>query len=271
MDTMFFTLLLAVFTETFLEYQLVIYAPFYISEETHALDSTVNLFVALTLSSYPLGLMLGHRPRHSLLTHFGPKQALKCHFAMNLLGVFIQSDCHLFDRSIYHFIAGNLVMGSLGNSWSSILSTAHHLERDGSSSRNALYCSISTAHGMGAILAGLIGAFFDVHSRRTGLWIDTPFIVGIVLCAVTMIAVHFYVKLPIEERVSLDHEERAKCSESLLFKAERHGVHGQQRSSSLLPAINGQDDGGRYPSSPQCLETRGEGGCAAMALSVDIE
>ena len=238
MDATHLVLLLAAFTETYLEYQLMIYAPFYISEETHAIDSTINLFVALTLSSYPLGLMLGHKPRHSLLAHFGPKQAMKCHFAMNMLGVLIQSDCHVFDRSIYHFVAGNLVMGSLGNSWSSILSTAHHLQRDGSSTRNALYCSISTAHGMGAILAGLIGAFFDVHSQPNTLWIDTPFIVGIVLCAVTMIAVHFYIKIPVENGVILDDEDRVKCSESLLFEAGH-------RQSSLLPTkstANGQND-----------------------------
>merc|ERR1719242_595879 len=176
---------------------------------------------------------------------------MKCHFAMNLLGVLIQSDCHVFDRSIYHFIAGNLVMGSLGNSWSSILSTAHYVQLQHDErphhdkwSRNALYCSISIAHGMGSILAGLIGAFFDVHSESNPFWIDTPFIVGVVLCAITMIAIHFYIKIPIINPLDVDcnlvEEERTKCSESLLSIPRNGGtaINGvSPRSSSSTEGV----------------------------------
>ena len=195
MDFNLVSLLFAAFTESYIVYQIIIYAPFYITEETHALESTVNLFVALTLSSYPFGLISGHKARIYIQTKHGPKRSLLINFAFNMIALIIMSDSMVFDRSIYHFVIGMFIMGFSGNSWNNILSISHSLELD--YKHNELYCYISASHGIGCILAGVIGAFFNINNGVNIQFIDTPFLISICLCSATIFCIHF--KLNLEE------------------------------------------------------------------------
>eukprot|EP01084_Bolivina_argentea_P132531 233895_1 len=188
-DWCLLSLLFATFTESYIVYQIIIYAPFYIANETHALDSKVNLFVALTLTAYPFGLVFAHKLRMCMQKKYNLKSLLLINFVFNMIGLIIMSDTTIFDRSIYHFIFGNFIMGLFGNSWINILSISYILQNN--YRYNKLYCYISTSHGIGTIFAGLIGAFFNINNGESIHFIDTPFIIAILCCALTIAFIYF--------------------------------------------------------------------------------
>lgn len=239
METCLASLLFAVLTESLIYYQILIYLPFYISNETHALDSTINLFVALTLSSYPLGLIFGHKLRNYLQNKYNPKKSLLINFIGNMIGLIIMSDTTVFDRSIYHFIIGNFIMGCFGNSWNNILSISHSLESNTIYSKNELYYYLSAFHGIGVIFAGLIGAFFSINNGQKIQFIDTPFIISIALCATTIFLIHY--KLNIEDDIIIpssfddDNEITANLSSyESLIPSQRNQQQLQQNGGNIF-------------------------------------
>eukprot|EP01083_Nonionella_stella_P143662 446943_1 len=247
MDTCLACLLLSVFTETYIVYQILIYAPFYIVNETHALDSQINLFVALTLSSYPLGLVMGHKPSVYIQNKHGPKKSLLINFMFNMLSLIIMSDTTVFDRSIYHFVIGNFIMGLCGNSWANILSISSHLCQHHDYKHNTLYCYISISHGIGVIFAGLIGAFLDINNGIKIQFMDTPFIIAISCCATTIVLTYF--KLDLQTNNNIDSDSHSPLLSSapssssssspsdthnVLFWFKPHDLHGFGNTISVL-------------------------------------
>ena len=217
MDCCLFSLLFAALTETYIVYQLLIYLPFYISSETHALDSKINLYVGLTLSSYPLGIILGHKLQNYLKNTYNPKKALIINLSANMIGLIIMSDTTIFDRSIYHFIIGAFIMGIFGNSWNNILSICHLLENNAFyNGQNELYYYLSAFHGIGAIFAGLVGAFFNINNGLKIGFIDTPFIVSIVFCMFSIILIHFKLNIDINNNNNNNQIPRMDDDEPLI-------------------------------------------------------
>ena len=236
METCLASLLFAVLTESLIYYQILIYLPFYITHETHALDSTINLFVALTLSSYPFGLIFGHKLRNYLQNKYNPKKSLLINFIGNMIGLIIMSDTTVFDRSIYHFIVGNFIMGLFGNSWNNILSIAHLLESNTIYTKNELYYYLSAFHGIGVIFAGLIGAFFNINNGEKIQFIDTPFIISISLCATTIFLIHY--KLNIDDDIIMssfdDDNEITTANSSSYESLITHPQQQQQQNGGNI-------------------------------------